>query len=213
MPAVFISKWMSNTMQRLISVTFITLALLFSFSQTTLAGENPHVLVETTQGSFELELYPDKAPKSVANFLEYVNSGFYNATIFHRVIDGFMIQGGGFTPDFERKTTNAPITNEADNGLKNQRGTIAMARTMDPNSATAQFFINVVDNDFLDHTSKTPRGWGYTVFGKVVKGMDTVDKIRKLKTGPGGVFPKDVPQEAVVIERMTVVSAPPAPKK
>jgi cyclophilin family peptidyl-prolyl cis-trans isomerase len=212
MPAVFISKWMSNTMQRLISVTFITLALLFSFTQTTLAGENPHVLVETTQGSFELELYPDKAPKSVANFLEYVNSGFYNGTIFHRVIDGFMIQGGGFTPEFERKTTNAPITNEADNGLKNQRGTIAMARTMDPNSATAQFFINVVDNDFLDHTSKTPRGWGYAVFGKVVKGMDTVDKIRQLKTGPGGVFPKDVPQEAVVIERMTVVNTQPTPK-
>lgn len=212
MPAVFISKWMLNTMQRLISVTFITLALLFSFSQTTLAGENPHVLVETTQGNFELELYPDKAPKSVANFLEYVNNGFYNGTIFHRVIDGFMIQGGGFTPDFERKTTNAPIINEADNGLKNQRGTVAMARTMDPNSATAQFFINVVDNDFLDHTSKTPRGWGYAVFGKVVKGMDIVDKIRQLKTGPGGVFPKDVPQEAVVIERMTVVNTQPTPK-
>ncbi len=210
MPAVFISKGMSNTMQRLISVTFLTLALIFSFSQTTQAAENPRVLVETSQGSFELELYPEQAPKSVANFLEYVNSGFYNGTIFHRVIDGFMIQGGGFTPDFERKTTNAPITNEADNGLKNQRGTVAMARTMDPHSATAQFFINVVDNDFLDHTSKTPRGWGYTVFGKVVKGMDTVDKIRQLKTGPGGVFPKDVPQETVVIERMTVVNAQPA---
>lgn len=199
-------------MQRFIPLLFITLMLILGFNQAALAGEKPHVLVETNLGSFELELFPDQAPKSVANFLEYVNSGFYNGTVFHRVIDGFMIQGGGFTPEYERKPTNAPIVNEADNGLKNQRGTIAMARTMEPNSATAQFFINVKDNDFLNHTSKTPRGWGYAVFGKVVKGMDVVDKIRKVKTGPGGVFPQDVPQEAVIIERITVTTAQPAKK-
>ncbi len=199
-------------MQRFIPLLFITLALILGFNQAALASEKPHVLVETNLGSFELELFPDQAPKSVANFLEYVNSGFYNGTVFHRVIDGFMIQGGGFTPDYERKPTNASIVNEADNGLKNQRGTIAMARTMEPHSATAQFFINVKDNDFLDHTSKTPRGWGYAVFGKVIKGMDVVDKIRKVKTGPGGVFPQDVPQEAVIIERMTVTTAQPANK-
>jgi cyclophilin family peptidyl-prolyl cis-trans isomerase len=203
---------MPITMQRLISLLFVTLALSFSFNQAALASEKPHVLVETSLGSFELELYPEKAPKSVANFLDYVNSGFYNGTVFHRVIDGFMIQGGGFTPDYDRKPTNAPIVNEADNGLKNQRGTIAMARTMEPHSATAQFFINVKDNDSLDHTSKTPRGWGYAVFGKVVKGMDVVDKIRQVKTGPGGVFPQDVPQETVLIERMTVTTAQPANK-
>ena len=199
-------------MQRFIPLLFITLMLILGFNQAALAGEKPHVLVETNLGNFELELFPDQAPKSVANFLEYVNSGFYNGTVFHRVIDGFMIQGGGFTPEYERKPTNAPIVNEADNGLKNQRGTIAMARTMEPNSATAQFFINVKDNDFLNHTSKTPRGWGYAVFGKVVKGMDVVDKIRKVKTGPGGVFPQDVPQEAVIIERITITTAQPAKK-
>ena len=203
---------MSFTMQRFIPLLFITLMLILGFNQAALAGEKPHVLVETNLGNFELELFPDQAPKSVANFLEYVNSGFYNGTVFHRVIDGFMIQGGGFTPEYERKPTNAPIVNEADNGLKNQRGTIAMARTMEPHSATAQFFINVKDNDFLDHTSKTPRGWGYAVFGKVIKGMDVVDKIRKVKTGPGGVFPQDVPREAVIIERMTVTTAQPANK-
>ena len=197
-------------MQKLISLMFITLTLLLGFTQTALSSEKPRVLVETNMGNFELELEPDKAPKSVANFLEYVNSGFYNGTIFHRVIDGFMIQGGGFTPDYERKPTNAPIPNEADNGLKNLTGTIAMARTMEPHSATAQFFINVKDNDFLDHTSKTPRGWGYAVFGKVVKGMEVVDTIRKVKTGPGGVFPSDVPQEMVIIERMTVMNPQPA---
>jgi len=199
-------------MQRLIPLLFITLALIFGFNQAALASEKPHVLIETNLGSFELELFSDQAPKSVANFMEYVNSGFYNGTVFHRVIDGFMIQGGGFTPEYERKPTNAPIINEADNGLKNQRGTIAMARTMEPHSATAQFFINVKDNDFLDHTSQTPRGWGYAVFGKVIKGMDVVDKIRQVKTGPGGVFPQDVTQETVLIERMTVTSAQPAKK-
>ena len=197
-------------MQRFLSVFFFTLMLVFGFTSAAQAGDQPRILVETSLGNFELQLDPEKAPKTVANFLGYVNSGFYDGTIFHRVIDGFMIQGGGFTPEYERKTTNPPITNEADNGLKNLRGTIAMARTMDPHSATAQFFINVKDNDFLDYTSKSPRGWGYAVFGKVVKGINVVDKIRQVKTGPGGVFPQDAPLEMVIIKRMSVVNAKPA---
>jgi cyclophilin family peptidyl-prolyl cis-trans isomerase len=212
MPAVFTIKGMPTTMQRFLPLFFYTLMLIFGFNTFAQAGEQPRVLVETSLGNFELQLDPEKAPKTVANFLGYVNSGFYDGTIFHRVIDGFMIQGGGFTPEYERKTSNAPIINEADNGLKNLRGTIAMARTMDPHSATAQFFINVKDNDFLDHTSKSPRGWGYAVFGKVVKGMDVVDKIRQVKTGPGGVFPSDAPLEMVIIKRISVVNAKPATK-
>ena len=171
------------------------------------AADHPRVKIDTNLGSIVVELHPEKAPKTVENFLQYVRDGFYDGTIFHRVIDGFMIQGGGFTPNFERKETRAPIINEADNGLKNTRGTIAMARTMDPHSATAQFFINVKDNPFLDHTGKTPRGWGYAVFGKVVEGMDVVDRIRKVRTGPGGMFPKDVPQEPVIIEKMTLIES------
>jgi cyclophilin family peptidyl-prolyl cis-trans isomerase len=203
---------MPTTMQRFLPLFFYSLMLIFGLNTAAQAGEQPRVLVETSLGNFELQLNSEKAPKTVANFLGYVNSGFYNGTIFHRVIDGFMIQGGGFTPDYERKTTNAPVINEADNGLKNLRGTIAMARTMDPHSGTAQFFINVKDNDFLDHTSKSPRGWGYAVFGQVVKGMNTVDKIRQVKTGPGGVFPSDAPLETVIIKRMSVVNAKPAKK-
>ena len=199
-------------MQRFLPLFFSSLILIIGLNTSAQAGEQPRVRVETTLGNFELLLNPDKAPKTVANFLGYVNSGFYDDTTFHRVIDGFMIQGGGFTADYERKTTNPPVINEADNGMKNLRGTIAMARTMDPHSATAQFFINVKDNGFLDYTSKSPRGWGYAVFGQVVKGMDTVDKIRKVKTGPGGVFPSDVPQEMVVIKRMSVGNAKPAKK-
>lgn len=199
-------------MQRFFPLFLSSLILIFGLNTSAQASEQPRVLVETTLGNFELVLNPDKAPKTVANFLGYVNSGFYDGTTFHRVIDGFMIQGGGFTADYLRKETNPPIINEADNGLKNLRGTIAMARTMDPHSATAQFFINVKDNGFLDYTSKSPRGWGYAVFGQVVKGMDTVDKIRQVKTGPGGVFPSDVPQEMVVIKRMSVMNAKPAKK-
>ena len=191
-------------MKRILPLLSLLLTLTFALPGEA-AGGNPQVKVETSLGSFVLELYPDKAPKTVANFLDYVNSGFYNGTIFHRVIDGFMIQGGGFTEDYTRKQTNPAIMNEADNGLKNTRGTIAMARTGDPNSATAQFFINVSNNDFLDHTAKTPRGWGYAVFGKVIKGMDTIDKIRKVETGPGGPFPKDAPRQPVVIKSMTVI--------
>ena len=146
-------------------------------------SKNPRVIIETSMGKIVLELYPDKAPKTVGNFLTYCKSGQYDGTVFHRVIPNFMIQGGGFTPNMKQKPTGQPITNEADNGLKNDRGTIAMARTQAPHSATAQFFINTVDNDFLNHRSKDQGGWGYTVFGRVVEGMDVVDAISKVKTG------------------------------
>jgi len=170
------------------------------------AQENPHVVLHTNQGDITLELYPDKAPKTVENFLQYVRDGFYDGTIFHRVISNFMIQGGGYTQTYQRKRTRAPIPNEADNGLSNLRGTIAMARTADPHSATAQFFINVVDNKFLDYRAPTTRGWGYCVFGRVVDGMDVVDKIRRIPTGPAGPFAKDAPRIPVVIERAEIVA-------
>lgn len=185
---------------RLHSLSIISLSLLASSA---LAG--PQVEMVTSQGSIILELDETNAPITVENFLGYVEDGFYNGTIFHRVIDGFMIQGGGFDADFQRKTTREPIENEADNGLKNVRGSIAMARTSDPHSATAQFFINVVDNTNLDHTAPNPRGWGYTVFGEVVEGMDVVDAIRQIPTGSGGPFPRDVPQTTVTIESVTVL--------
>ncbi|MGH8678856.1 MAG: peptidylprolyl isomerase, partial [Burkholderiales bacterium] len=143
---------------------------------------------------------PEKAPKTVENFLRYVNDGFYDGTILHRVIPGFMIQGGGFTADYNQKPTRAPVENEAANGLKNEIGTLAMARTRQPHSATAQFFINVKNNEFLNHTSPTVQGYGYTVFGRVVKGMDVVNKIALMRTGPGGPFPQDAPVEQVVIQ-------------
>ncbi len=169
----------------------------------------PLVRLDTSLGSITLELADDKAPKTVENFLGYVRSGFYDGTIFHRVIDGFMIQGGGFNGSFQQKPTRAPIANEADNGLKNLRGTVAMARTSDPHSATAQFFINVKDNPALDYRASTPQGWGYAVFGKVVAGMDVVDKIRQTPTGSGGPNHQfsDVPKTPVVI---TSVTLPPA---
>lgn len=159
---------------------------------------NPTVLLETTSGDILIELFPDKAPDTVANFLQYVDDGFYANTIFHRVIPGFMIQGGGLTARMQQKDTEAPIKNEADNGLKNDRGTIAMARTMDPHSATAQFFINLVDNDFLNFQAPSGNGWGYCVFGKVTEGMDVVDKIAKVKTTTVGMY-QDVPSDLVVI--------------
>lgn len=161
-------------------------------------GPAPRVVLETTFGSITLELYPDKAPLTIANFLKYVESGFYDGTIFHRVIPGFMIQGGGFTADMEQKPTEAPIKNEADNGLKNTKGTIAMARTMVVDSATSQFFINTVDNPHLDHRTKSPDGYGYCVFGRVVEGMDVVARIEKVETGSVG-YHNDVPIEPVVI--------------
>ena len=165
---------------------------------------NPTVLLETTSGDILIELYADKAPATVENFLKYVNEGFYANTIFHRVIKGFMIQGGGMNMKMEEKATHAPIKNEADNGLANERGTIAMARTSDPHSATAQFFINVVDNDFLNHTAPTPQGWGYAVFGKVVAGENVVDQIAAVKTGRWGFY-DDVPKENVIIEKAEVI--------
>lgn len=161
-------------------------------------NNHPVVLIKTNVGDIRVELNAEKAPISVKNFLEYVNTGHYNNTIFHRVIDGFMIQGGGFTKDFKQKPTNAAIQNEADNGLKNLRGTLAMARTSDVNSATAQFFINVVDNNFLDFRAKNPREYGYSVFGEVTEGMDVVDKIKKAKTGSFGPY-QDVPVETIEI--------------
>ncbi|WP_108508295.1 peptidylprolyl isomerase [Polynucleobacter acidiphobus] len=165
----------------------------------------PSVLLKTNHGDITLELDAAKAPKSVANFLAYVKSGHYDGTIFHRVIDNFMIQGGGMTAGMKQKSTLDQIENEANNGLKNDRGTIAMARTSDPHSATAQFFINVNDNDFLNHTAPTPQGWGYAVFGKVSNGMDVVDKIKKVKTGNAG-YHQDVPTEDVVIEKASVIA-------
>ena len=165
----------------------------------------PNVVLSTSLGDFTIELDAEKAPKSVENFLEYVNSGHYEGTVFHRVIEGFMVQGGGYDTSLTKRPPREPIENEADNGLKNDRGTVAMARTSDINSATAQFFVNVVDNDFLNHRSKTPEGYGYAVFGKVVDGMDVVDAIKAVETGPKGVFAKDCPLEDVVISGAKVV--------
>jgi peptidyl-prolyl cis-trans isomerase B (cyclophilin B) len=162
------------------------------------AGDHPKVALDTSKGKIVLELYADKAPQSVTNFLTYTDAGFYDGTIFHRVIPGFMIQGGGFTAEMQQKEVRSPIHNEADNGLRNDRGTIAMARTSDPHSATAQFFINTVDNDFLNHKSKSPQGWGYAVFGRVVEGIDVVDEISRVKTVSRGMH-QDVPAEPVVI--------------
>ncbi len=158
------------------------------------------VVVETSLGTFEMALEDEKAPKTVANFLEYVDAKHYDGTIFHRVIPGFMAQGGGYDGSLEKKPVRAPIENEADNGLKNLRGTVAMARTSDPHSATAQFFVNVKDNAFLDHTGKNAAGWGYAVFGKVTSGMEVVDKIVNVPTGAKGPFSKDAPLENVVIK-------------
>lgn len=163
-------------------------------------SKNPEVLLETTSGDILLELYPDKAPETVANFLKYVDDGFYDNTIFHRVIPNFMIQGGGMDAKMKEKQTREPVKNEADNGLKNERGSIAMARTSDPHSATAQFFINHADNEFLNHTAPTRDGWGYAVFGKVIDGMDVVDKIAKVKTRTQGIH-ENVPTDMVLITR------------
>ncbi len=163
----------------------------------------PRVVIQTNMGSIEVELDPGKAPNTVKNFFEYVNSKFYDGTIFHRVIKGFMIQGGGFTQDMNQKKTSAPIAIESNNGLKNDRGTIAMARTGDPNSATSQFFISTKDNAFLNYSAPNMQGYGYTVFGKVIKGMEVVDKIENAKTGSKGHM-GDVPVEPVIIEKISV---------
>jgi len=165
------------------------------------AAAHPRVLFETSKGNITIELWPDKAPASVENFLTYVRDGHYDGTIFHRVIPGFVIQGGGFTAEMRQKPTRSPIRNEADNGERNRRGTLSMARTADPHSATSQFFVNLVDNAGLD---QPPGGWGYAVFGEVVAGLDVVDAIAGVPTGNRGMF-QDVPREAIVVTRATVV--------
>ena len=179
---------------------FLILTLSFS-SLNVLAKDNIEFVISTTKGNIVIETYPDKAPITVKNFESYVNKGFYDNTIFHRVIDGFMIQGGGFTKDMSQKQTDAPIKNEANNGLKNEKYSIAMARTSIPDSATSQFFINVNDNNFLDYPGQD--GAGYCVFGKVIKGQDVVDKIAKVPTGTSGMH-QDVPNEMVIIEETSV---------
>jgi len=185
-------------------LTFVATALLVAFSAGGAMEKNavnPVVVVETSMGVITIELLRDKAPKTVANFLGYVEDGFYNDTVFHRVIKGFMIQGGGLTANMEQKPTRPPVENEAANREKNMRGTVAMARTGEIHSATAQFFINTVDNSFLDHKSKTQEGFGYCVFGKVTGGMEVVDKIEGSPTGNKGMF-RDVPIQAVIIKEV-----------
>lgn len=176
----------------------------FSLAAHAEGGAAPQVKLETSMGNIVIELNQDKAPQTVNNFLQYVKAGFYDGTIFHRVIENFMIQGGGFDENFAQKETRDPIENEADNGLSNQRGTIAMARTNDPHSATAQFFINTVDNQFLDFRGNTPSGWGYSVFGEVIEGMDVVDKIRRVETTMRGPH-QDVPVDNVVINKASIL--------
>jgi peptidyl-prolyl cis-trans isomerase B (cyclophilin B) len=171
------------------------------------AMANPTVTLDTNHGKIVLELLAQEAPGSVESFLAYANAGFYDGTVFHRVIPNFMIQGGGFDDRMSQKPTRKPVPNEADNGLKNDRGTVAMARTNDPHSATAQFFINLKDNGFLNHTGKNPQGWGYTVFGRVIEGMDVVDAIARVKTGRRGHY-DDVPLETVVIQKATASPQP-----
>jgi cyclophilin family peptidyl-prolyl cis-trans isomerase len=191
------------------ALAIATVALALAAPSAVLAA-NPQVELDTSAGKIRLELYPDAAPKTVANFLDYVKSGHYNGTVFHRVIDGFMIQGGGFTAELWQKPTKPPVANEAEPaakaGLLNVPGTIAMARTSDPNSATAQFFINVNDNKSLNFRSPDPQGIGYTVFGKVVSGMDVVNKIAKTPTAPSGMH-QNLPKDAVVIKSATIVAA------
>ena len=188
----------STRLSPLFAVLLMTAAAI-----STAAEPAPRVRLETTMGNIVLELDREHAPTTVDNFLTYVNDGFYDDTIFHRVIDGFMIQGGGYTADFSRKETRPSIKNEADNGLQNVRGSIAMARTSDPHSASAQFFINVADNAMLDHKAPNPRGWGYAVFGRVVEGMDVVDKIRTRATGVQAGF-RDAPKKTITITRAVV---------
>lgn len=187
-------------------IAALPLTLLAGISQSASAAPAaPRVELDTSMGKIVVQLAPDRAPITVKNFLRYVEEGHYNGTIFHRVIAGFMIQGGGFEQGLKQKTTLPPIENEAANGLKNDRYTIAMARTTDPHSATAQFFINVADNDFLNHTAPTPQGWGYAVFGRVVAGQDVVDAIARVRTATRGFY-GDVPVEDVVIEKAEIIA-------
>jgi cyclophilin family peptidyl-prolyl cis-trans isomerase len=188
-------------MKKTIQTLFLTLTLFATLTSTVFA-DPVKVLVKTSMGEITLALDQEKAPKSVENFLQYARDGFYNGTIFHRVIKGFMVQGGGYTSDIKRKTTSEPIQNEAKNGLRNKRGSIAMARTAAPHSATAQFFINLKDNTFLDHPSQDE--WGYAVFGQVIEGMDVVDNIAQQPTGVQSGM-RDVPKETVTIEKVTII--------
>ncbi len=187
-------------------LTIACLMLITGIISSVAMAANPQVKLETSHGDIVLLLDAQAAPESVANFILYVEDGFYNGTVFHRVIKDFMIQGGGFEQGMKKKESRAPIKNEANNGLKNLRGSIAMARTGDPHSATAQFFINTVDNSFLDHTGQNTRGWGYAVFGKVISGMETVDRIRNLKTGKTGMY-RDVPVQPVIINKASLIKA------
>ena len=188
--------------------------LLSLFVSTAVIAADPQVELKTSAGTIVIELYPDKAPLTVDNFLQYVKDRHYDGTVFHRVIPGFMIQGGGFDPDFSEKPARKPVRNEAANGLRNETGTIAMARTPDPHSATAQFFINVANNESLDFRFPTQEGYGYCVFGKVVKGMDVVYRIVKVQTGPGPAGHQNVPVKPVIIEQARVVeTAKPPPAK
>ncbi|MBC7945745.1 MAG: peptidylprolyl isomerase [Burkholderiales bacterium] len=188
-------------------VSILRFLVIFIFMTGVAQAANPQVTIETTQGDFTVELYPEKAPKTVENFLQYVRDGFYKDTIFHRVINGFMIQGGGISKELKEKKTRAKINSEANNGLKNQLGTIAMARTADPDSATAQFFINLNDNRFLDFKGLTPNEYGYTVFGKVIDGLDMVVRIGAQPTGANAMFSSDAPKEAVVIQKISVIES------
>jgi cyclophilin family peptidyl-prolyl cis-trans isomerase len=187
-------------------IRIVVCFLLFLTGVSMSLADNPRVNIETSHGNMVVELYPEKAPVTVANFLSYVDSGFYPGTLFHRVIKGFMIQGGGYDEDYEDKPTRDPIKNEADNGLSNTRGSIAMARTNIPDSATSQFFINTADNSRLDFRFAAGNGWGYCVFGKVIDGMQVVDEIESVATGPAGPFQQDAPQGQVVIKKITRVN-------
>ena len=204
----------------LVAVAALLMALSVSAQETSATATpstnapNPQVVLKTSQGDILLELFADRAPVTVANFIQYVEDGFYDGTIFHRVIANFMIQGGGFTADLKMKETRDPIVNEANNRISNRRGTIAMARRLEPDSANAQFFINVVDNLALNHTgTNSSQAWGYAVFGQVIDGMDAVEAIRVVPTGPKGPFRSDVPTETVLIEKATVVSSDGAPQE
>jgi peptidyl-prolyl cis-trans isomerase B (cyclophilin B) len=197
-----VSGRMVNMQGKFMNRTMLSFVVVLVLAFAAIAGDNPKIELDTTKGKIVLELDAHSAPKTVKNFLAYVDAGFYDGTIFHRVIPGFMVQGGGFTADMKQKGTRPPIDNEADNGLRNERGTIAMARTSDPHSATAQFFINTVNNDFLNYRNKSSQGWGYAVFGRVTEGMAVVDAISQVKTDTRGPF-RNVPTEAVMIKKAT----------
>jgi len=187
------------------SLVAIVSGVVSSNADTQITGNRPMVRLTTSAGIINIELFAEAAPATVDNFIEYVEAGFYDGLIFHRVIPGFMIQGGGFKPGMQRTESRSPIENEADNGLKNDSGTLAMARTNDPHSASSQFFINLVDNDFLNHTGKTPQGWGYAVFGRVIDGMDVAQSIASVPRGQVGAY-GDVPNDDVIIEKAELVS-------